>query len=100
MDTGTKGGDHSLDLGIDKDLVQPCLFHVKDLTTQGKDRLGGAGTGRFGGAAGGISLNNINFAVGRILVGAVGQLARKAGGFQSRLTAGQITGLLAASLAL
>ena len=39
MNTCTKGGDHSLDLGISIDSVYSCLLYVEDLTSKWKNSL-------------------------------------------------------------
>ncbi len=43
MDTGTKGGNHGLNLRIGINLIQAGLFHVQDFASQGQDGLGRAG---------------------------------------------------------
>ncbi len=57
-------------------LEHPVLhrfFHVQDLTAQGQDGLETAVSALFGGAAGRISLNQVDFALRRIPFGAVGK---------------------------
>ena len=92
MNTGTKGGNHSLDLRIGVNLIQTGLFHVQNLTAQGQDRLGRAGTGRLGGATCGISLYDVDLAVLRILIGAVCQLSGQSHTIESGLSSGQVAG--------
>ena len=77
MNPGSESRNHGFDLRICIDLIQPCLFHIQNLSAKRKDCLGCAVAGRFGGTAGGISLHDIDLAIHRILVGTVCQLSGK-----------------------
>ena len=68
MDACTKGSDHSLDLIVDKNLVQAGLLNIENLTSQGQDSLGSPVSGRLCGTAGRITLNDIDLTLGRILI--------------------------------
>ena len=77
VDSGTKGCDHRLDLGVAVDSVQTGFLYVEDLTTERKDRLCGTVTCCLGGTTRGITLYDVDLTVFRVLVRTVSQLARK-----------------------
>ena len=60
VDTRTKGGDHSFDLGIGINLVKTRLLHIQDLTSKRQNGLGRTGSGCLCGSACGISLYDID----------------------------------------
>ena len=97
-DAAAEGGDHVLDFLVEQDLVKARLFDVENLAAQGQDGLIMAVTARLGGAAGGIALNDENFAFGGVALRAVRQLAGQACALQNGLAARQIA-RLAGSLA-
>ena len=70
-----EGVDHGLDLRVRKHLVDACLFHVQDLSPDGKDRLIGTVPRHFGAASGGIPLHDEDLAAGGVPGFAVRQLS-------------------------
>ena len=84
-----KGINHGLDLRVGKNLVNTGLFHVQDLSPNGKDRLKLPVSGGFGAAAGGIPLHDEDLAFCRIPGFAVGQLSV---GVKGKLLLGQHIG--------
>ena len=88
MDPCPERCDHCLDLRVSVDLIQPCLFYIEDLSSQGQDCLGRTVSRCLCGTAGGISLYDIDLAFRRVFVRTVRQLARKGcaveSGFSSR----------------
>ena len=90
MDPGSEGCDHGLDLCVGIDLVQTCLLHIEDLSSQRKDSLGRTVPCRLCGTAGGISLNDVDLAVCRIFVRTVGKFSGKGHSFQSGFSSCQI----------
>ena len=91
MNSRTEGRNHGLDLRIGVNLVKPCLLHVQNLSAQGKNGLRSAASRFFRRTACGISLNDINLAVFRILVRAVRQLSGKGHALQRRFSSGQLS---------
>ena len=91
MDTGTESSDHCLDLGIGIDLIQSCLLHIQNLTTQRQDCLGCTGTCRLGTSSCGVSLYDVDLTVFRILIGTVCQLTGQSHGIQRRLSSGEVS---------
>ena len=77
MDTGTKSSDHSFDLSIGINLIQSCLLNIQNFSTKRKNCLCSTASCSFGTASRRISLNDINFTVGRILIRTVSQLSGK-----------------------
>ena len=76
-DTGADGGDHGLDFLIREDLLQPSLLGVDELTTQRQNGLVVTIAAHFGGATGGVTLDNKQLSLRRIALGAVGEFARQ-----------------------
>ena len=68
VDSGTKGCNHRLDLGVAVDSVQTGFLYVEDLTTERKDCLCGTVTCCLGGTTRGITLYDVDLTVFRILV--------------------------------
>src|SRR5690606_22313452 len=66
---------------------------VQDFPAQGQDGLELAVATLLGAAAGGIALNDVDFAALRLPVGAVRQLAGQGAAFQGGFAAGQFAGL-------
>ena len=77
MDAGPECGDHGLDLGVSVYFIKSCLLYIKDLSPQRQDGLRCTVSGRLRGSAGGISLYDVDLAVFRVLVRAVGKFSRK-----------------------
>ena len=88
-----EGGDHGLDLGVGQGPVDAGLFHVQYLAPQGKYGLEVPVAALLGTAAGAVALDNEDFALGRIALGAVRQLAGQRRALQRGLAAGQVAGL-------
>ena len=61
-DPAAKGGDHRLYLIVHQNLFQGCLLHIQNLPPQGQHSLCPAVACRLDGAAGRISLYDINLA--------------------------------------
>ena len=89
----SQSGDNRHQLVIAVDLIQPGLFHVEHFAPQRKDRLEFPVPPALGGAAGGISLYDIDFRFLRISGLAVRQLARQGGAFQRGFSSYQLPGL-------
>ena len=92
-DAGAQRGHHRHQLFVAVNLVQPCLFHIQHFTPKGQNGLVGTVPSVLGGAAGGITLDDVNFAQGGVVGGAVRQLARQLAAFQPGLITGVISGL-------
>ncbi|KAF5038800.1 hypothetical protein DSECCO2_550550 [anaerobic digester metagenome] len=91
-DAGTHGRDESLDLLVLEHLVEAGLLHVQDLAAQGQDGLELGVAALLGRAAGRVALDDEDFALGRVLALAVGQLARQGVVGQGALAADQLLG--------
>jgi hypothetical protein len=76
-DTGAKRRDQRADFLAREHLVKAGPFDIEDLASERQDRLVLARTALLGGAAGGIALDQEQFRLGRIALGAIGQLARQ-----------------------
>src|SRR5690606_13847491 len=87
--TGADGSDHGLDLLVLENLVEAGLLDVDELAADGQDRLGATVPSLLGGATGGVTLDDVDFAFGRVTGGTVGQFAGETstghGGFANRL---------------
>ena len=66
-DAGADRGDERLDLHVLEDLVQPRLLDVQDLAADRQDGLGRAVAGLLGRAAGGVALDDVELAHGRVV---------------------------------
>src|SRR5690606_21469737 len=77
-DAGAEGGDERADFLVGEYLVEAGLLDVDDFTAEREDRLVAAIAALLGGTAGGITLDDVEFAQRGIAFGAVGQLAGKA----------------------
>ena len=73
--------------------VLHSLLHIEDLTAKRKDGLESTVTAYLGSTAGGITLDEEEFALGRILVGAVSQLAGKSAAAHDGLALHELTSL-------
>ena len=91
MDSGSEGSDHCLDLFVSVNFIQTCLLNIQDLTTKWKDRLCGTVSRCLGGTARGISLDQEDLTVFRILVGAVCQFSRQGHTVQCGFSSRQVT---------
>ncbi len=92
-DATTQGGDQGAHLGGGQHLVEAGLFHIEDLALEGQDGLGAAVAALLGGAAGGVTLHQVEFGQRGVAFLAVGQFARQAGDVQGALAAGHFAGL-------
>ena len=95
----SQSGDNRHQLVIAVDLIQPGLFHVEHFAPQRKDRLEFPVPPALGGAAGGISLYDIDFRFLRISGLAVRQLARQGGASSADFLLTSSLAFRAASLA-
>ena len=87
--TTAKGVDHGLDLRVCQHLVDARLFHVQNLSPNGKDGLIGTVPRHFGAAAGGISLHDEDLAFRRVTGFTVCKLAV---GIEGKLLFGEQVG--------
>ena len=90
---GAERHDQHPNLLVGEHLVEPRLLHVEDLALEGQDGLEATVATLLGGAAGRIALYDEQLAVGRILLGAVGELAGQRAAVQGALAADQLLGL-------
>ncbi len=74
-------------------LLVAGLFHVQDLAAQRQDGLELAVAALLGGAAGGVTLDDVDFAQRRVFFLAVGQLAGQAHAVEHALAARHFAGL-------
>ena len=74
VDTGADRRDHRGDLLRREHLVEASLLDVEDLAAQRKDRLGAPVAALLGGAACAVSLDDVELALLRIALLAVGEL--------------------------
>jgi hypothetical protein len=74
-------------------LVEAGLLDVEDLAAQRQDRLELAVAALLGRAAGGVALDDVDFAQGRVLFLAVGELAGQADAVEHALAAGHVARL-------
>ena len=58
-DTGADGGDEVLDFAVLEGAVEAGFFDVEDFPAEREDGLGAAVASLFGGAAGGVTLDNV-----------------------------------------
>ena len=70
--------------------MQARLFDVEDLAAQGQDRLEASVAALLCGAACGVALDEVDLALGRIALGAVGEFAGERRRFEHALAARQI----------
>ena len=89
-DARAEGRDHRADLGIGEDLVETCLLDVENLAAQRQDGLEAAVAALLGGAACGITLDEVDLGLLRIFDGAVGELARQARHLEGVLAAREL----------
>ena len=73
-------------------MVDPRLFDVENLPAQGKNGLGAAVSPLLGGAPGGVSFDNKDFAFAGILLLTVGQFSREGAAFQKAFPSRKLFG--------
>src|SRR2546425_7942865 len=78
-DAGAERLDQRADLGRGQHLVEAGTLDVEDLALQRKDRLEAAVAALLGRAAGAVALDDEEFALRRIALLAVGELAPQVG---------------------
>ncbi len=69
------GCDQCLNLVVAQQFVESRFLDVEQFAADWQDRLEAAVASLFGGAAGGIPLDDVDFAFGGITFGAVGQFS-------------------------
>ncbi len=77
-DAGADGRDDAADLFVGQDLVVARLVGVDDFAAQGEDGLVLADAAALGAAAGGIALDEVQFAALHVAAGAIAEFARQA----------------------
>src|SRR6202011_5709412 len=92
-DAGAERLDQGADLGRGQHLVEAGTLDIEDLALQRQDRLEAAVAALLGRAAGAVALNDEQFAVRRVALLAVGQLARQVGEVERALAPGQVARL-------
>src|SRR5206468_5746407 len=90
---GAERGDERADFFVAQHLVEPGLLHVQDLAAQGQDGLVATVASLFGRPAGGIALDQEEFAARGVLLLAVRQLPGQAARVESPFAARQLTRL-------
>jgi hypothetical protein len=93
-DTAADRSDQRLDLSVAQEFVEPRLFNVQQLTADRQDRLIPAVAALLGGTAGGVTLNDLDFALGWVPFRTVRQLAGQREPVESAFPLGQLTGTL------
>ena len=92
VDAGSERGYHGFYLRVAVDLVKPCLLHIENFSTQGKNGLGVPGPGGLGGTSGRVSLYNVDLAFS-------GSLLEQSASFPGRAMPSRAVFLLVKSLA-
>ena len=92
-DTTAQSRDQGAHFCRGQHLVKAGFFHVQDLTFQRKDCLGLAVTALFGATTGRVTLHNVKFGKGGVLLLAVGQFAGQTGDIQGAFAASHVTRL-------
>jgi hypothetical protein len=87
------GGDQREDFVAGQQLFVAGFFHVQDLAAQGQDGLEFAVAALLGRAAGGVTLDDVDFAHRRVFFLAVGQFAGQAHAVEHAFAAGHFAGL-------
>ena len=77
VDSGSECRNHRFDLGIGINFIETCFLYIQDFSTQRQDRLRCTASRGFCGTARGISLDQEDLTVFRILVGTVCQFSRQ-----------------------
>ena len=91
VDSGSECRNHRFDLGIGINFIETCFLHIQDFSTQRQDRLRCTASCGFCGTARGISLNQEDLTVFRILVGTVCQFSRQGHAIQRGFSSRQVT---------
>ncbi|MPM16070.1 hypothetical protein SDC9_62444 [bioreactor metagenome] len=92
-DARAEGGDQRDDLFGGDQLVETRLLDVQNLAAQRQDRLELAVAALLGGAAGGVTLDDVDFAERRVFFLAVGQFAGQAHAVEHAFAARHFAGL-------
>ena len=92
-DTRAERGDQRQDLVAGQQLLVTRTLDIQDLAAQRQDRLELAIAALLGRAPGGVTLDDVDFAKGRIFFLTVSQLARQAHAVQHALAPGHLPGL-------
>ena len=87
-DAGAYGGDERSDFFVGEDLVEAGLLGVDQLASEREDGLVAAVAALFGGAAGRVALDEVDFADLGVALGAVGELAGEAAAGEGALADG------------
>ncbi|MBA7581621.1 hypothetical protein ES708_23529 [subsurface metagenome] len=74
---GTESRNDRQQLVVGQNFVDSGFFNIEHLSPKRKDRLKLTVPAKFGASTGGIPLHKIQFALCRILLGAIGQLSWK-----------------------
>ena len=93
-DPGADSGYQRLDLGVLQDLVLRSLLDVQDLAPQGEDCLELSVSPLLCGTACRISFHDVEFALCRVPLLAVGEFAGQTCGFQRALSPGEFASVL------
>ena len=91
-DSRSHCGNKGANFVVVQDFVDAGFFDVQYLPFQGKDGLEFAVSSLLGAATGRIALYQVNFALGRVRLLAVGQFSGQGGNFKGSLAAGQVPG--------
>ena len=92
-DAGAERLDQRADLGRGQHLVEAGALDIEDLALERQDRLEAAVAALLGRAAGAVALDDEQFALGRVALLAVGELAGQVGDVERALAAGQVARL-------
>ena len=91
VDSGSECRNHRFDLGIRINFIETCLLYVQNFSTQRQDCLRCTASCGFCGTTRGISLNQEDLTVFRILVGTVCQFSRQGHAIQCGFSSRQVT---------
>src|SRR5439155_11668533 len=92
-DAGAKRLDQGPDLGRGQHLVEAGALDIEDLPLERQDRLAAPVAALLGGAAGAVALDDEEFALGRIALLAIGELAGQVRDVERAFAAGQVARL-------
>src|SRR5262249_33974568 len=87
---GTERGDERPNLLVGEHLVFARLLDVEDLATQGQDRLEATVAALFRRTPGTVALDQVQLALARVALGAVGELAGEGRAFQGVLAGDRV----------
>ena len=91
-DARSQRGDQGANFLVPQHLVKARLLDVQDLSAQGQDGLVAAVAALLGGSAGGVALNQEEFATVGVPLLAVGEFSGQTTGIQRSLAASQFAG--------